>query len=584
MKRTFFIPFLAALLGGGIAVAVVAAFGGLSKSSTTVTTVQDAPAAPSNASQVSKGLTPHEIYVRDAPGVAYVTSTIVQKSESPFLFGQETQRQGVATGSGIVIDGNGTILTNYHVVENAIKVTVSFEKGKAVEAQVVGKDPSNDLAVLRISTDGLTLHPLALGDSSAAQVGDPVYAIGNPFNLERTLTTGVVSALQREITAPTASRSTTCCRPTRRSTPATRGAAARTRPGQVIGINSQIETGGGSGGSVGIGFAVPINTAKSEIAQLEKGGTVRGAYLGLTSLTIDGSLSALNLPVKSGALVQSVQKGTAAEKAGIKGGSVNTTTENGQVTVGGDIIVSSTARLSQAPKNSPTTSPPRNPATRSASGSSARSATASTKRRPSARSSAADPTPFRTPARPKAEHASRYRGHRAPATVGGMSTEPPKIKICGITNLPDAELSVELGAWTLGMIFYDGSPRRCSLEQAQQIVAAMRRRVELCGVFVNAPLEEVVRVGEELGLTMLQLHGDEGPSFCEEARRRTGARIVKAAQVSGAADVQDLERFHVDFHLLDARARRRSRGRGCAGGRGRASTGSSPPPVARRCR
>ena len=141
--------------------------------------------------------------MRDAPGVAFVTSTVVQKTESPFnLFGGETQRQGQATGSGIVIDANGTILTNYHVVENAIKVTVSFEKGKTVEAQVVGKDPSNDLAVLRIPTDGLTLHPLTLGDSSAVQVGDPVYAIGNPFDLERTLTTGVISALQRQITAP----------------------------------------------------------------------------------------------------------------------------------------------------------------------------------------------------------------------------------------------------------------------------------------------------------------------------------------------------------------------------------------------
>ena len=105
--------------------------------------------------------------MRDAPGVAFVTSTIVQKSESPFnLFGGESQRQGQATGSGIVIDANGTIITNYHVVENAIKVTVSFEKGKAVEAKVVGKDPSNDLAVLHISTDGLTLHPLTLGNSS----------------------------------------------------------------------------------------------------------------------------------------------------------------------------------------------------------------------------------------------------------------------------------------------------------------------------------------------------------------------------------------------------------------------------------
>jgi len=340
MKRMFAIPFVSALLGGGIVVAVVAAFGGLSNSSTTVTTVQDAPAAPTNASQVSKGLTPHEIYVRDAPGVAYVTSTIVQKSESPFLFGQETQRQGVATGSGIVIDGNGTILTNYHVVENAIKVTVSFEKGKAVEAQVVGKDPSNDLAVLRISTDGLTLHPLALGDSSAAQVGDPVYAIGNPFNLERTLTTGVVSALQREITAPNGFAINNVLQTDAPINPGNSGGPLLNSAGQVIGINSQIETGGSGGGSVGIGFAVPINTAKSEITQLEKGGTVRGAYLGLTSLTIDGSLSALNLPVKSGALVQSVQKGTAAEKAGIHGGSVNTTTENGQVAVGGDIIVS----------------------------------------------------------------------------------------------------------------------------------------------------------------------------------------------------------------------------------------------------
>jgi S1-C subfamily serine protease len=107
----------------------------------------------------------------------------------------------------------------------------------------------------------------------------------------------------------------------------------------VIGINSQIETGGSGDGSVGIGFSIPINTAKSELAELEKGGTVRGAYLGLTSLTIDGSLSALNLPVKSGALVESVERGTAAAKAGIRGGTVNTTTENGQVAVGGDIIV-----------------------------------------------------------------------------------------------------------------------------------------------------------------------------------------------------------------------------------------------------
>jgi S1-C subfamily serine protease len=343
MKRTFFIPFLSALVGGGVVVALIAAFGGLKNSSKTVTTVQAAPLAPSNASQRTSGLTPHDIYVRDAPGVAFVTSTIVQKSESALnLFGGgETQRQGEATGSGIVIDANGTILTNYHVVENAIKVTVSFEKGKAVEAKVVGKDPSNDLAVLRISTDGLTLHPLTLGDSSTAQVGDPVLAIGNPFDLERTLTTGVVSALQRQITAPNGFTIDNVLQTDAPINPGNSGGPLLNIEGEVIGINSQIETGGsGDDGSVGIGFAVPINTAKNEISELEKGGTVRGAYLGLTSLTIDGSLSALNLPVQQGALVQSVQKGTAAEKAGIRGGNISGSVEGGQVAVGGDIIVS----------------------------------------------------------------------------------------------------------------------------------------------------------------------------------------------------------------------------------------------------
>jgi S1-C subfamily serine protease len=342
MKRMFVIPFLAALLGGGVVVAIVAAFGGLSQNQNTVTTIQAAPLTPSNASQRSSGMTPHQVYVRDAPGVAFVTSTVVQKTESPFnLFGGgETQRQGRATGAGILIDSNGTILTNYHVVENAIKVTVSFEKGNSVEAQVVGKDPSNDLAVLRIHPDGLTLHPLALGDSSAAQVGDPVYAIGNPFDLERTLTTGVISALQRQIQAPNGFTIDNVLQTDAPINPGNSGGPLLDAAGRVIGINSQIETGSSGGGSIGIGFAVPINTAKSEISQLEKGGTVRGAYLGLTSLTIDGSLSALNLPVKSGALVQSVQPATSAAKAGIRGGTVNSTIESGQVAVGGDIITS----------------------------------------------------------------------------------------------------------------------------------------------------------------------------------------------------------------------------------------------------
>ncbi|MBA3810012.1 MAG: trypsin-like peptidase domain-containing protein [Solirubrobacterales bacterium] len=338
MKRMFAIPFISALIGGGVVVAVIAAAGDLHGSAKNVTVLQSAPLQPSNASQQNAGLTPREIYTRDAPGVAIVSSTIVQKSESPFgLFG-EGQRQGQATGSGIVISASGDILTNYHVVENAIKVTVSFEKGKTVDAQIVGKDPSNDLALLHISPDGLALHPLALGNSSAVQVGDPVLAIGNPFNEERTLTTGVISALQREIQSPNGFAIKNVLQTDASINPGNSGGPLLDGSGRVIGINSQIETGGSGGGSVGIGFAVPINTAKAEITQLEKGETVRGAYLGLVSLTIDGSLSALNLPVKAGALVQSVQKGTPAEKAGIHGGGGST--ENGQLAVGGDIIVS----------------------------------------------------------------------------------------------------------------------------------------------------------------------------------------------------------------------------------------------------
>jgi phosphoribosylanthranilate isomerase len=135
-----------------------------------------------------------------------------------------------------------------------------------------------------------------------------------------------------------------------------------------------------------------------------------------------------------------------------------------------------------------------------------------------------------------------------------ISETAPKVKICGVTSLADAELALELGAWAIGMIFYDGSPRRCSLEEAQRITAALQRKVELCGVFVNDPLERVVQTSEDLGLTLVQLHGDEGPAFCGEVPRRTGARVIKAAQIAGPGDVRDLERYHVDFHLLDARA------------------------------
>jgi phosphoribosylanthranilate isomerase len=136
-----------------------------------------------------------------------------------------------------------------------------------------------------------------------------------------------------------------------------------------------------------------------------------------------------------------------------------------------------------------------------------------------------------------------------------MAGGTPEVKICGVTRLEDAELAVHLGAWAVGMVFHADSPRRCSLDEARRISASLRRRTALCGVFVNSSLEELTALSRELDLALVQLHGDEGPSFCAEAGRRTGARVIKALQVRASGDVEDAERFRVDFHLLDARPR-----------------------------
>jgi S1-C subfamily serine protease len=350
MKRLFAIPFISALVGGGVVVAVLAASGTLSSSSKTVTEVQAAaPVSTSSSASSSNtiptrsggggGLSAHEIYERTAPSVVKVTSTIVRQSESPFGFGESAQ-QGTATGSGFVIDSNGTLLTNWHVVENASKVTVSFEHSKTVEAHVVGKNPSQDLAVLKIPTEGLSLHPLTLGDSSSVEVGEPVVAIGNPFGLSRTLTTGVISALQREITAPNGFAIDNVLQTDAPINPGNSGGPLLNAKGQVIGITSQIETGGGgSDGNIGIGFAVPINTAKAELPELEKNGTVQTAYLGVEMISIDGSLASLNLPVKSGALIEKVEAGSPAAKAGIRAGNIEAKVGGNEISVGGDIVV-----------------------------------------------------------------------------------------------------------------------------------------------------------------------------------------------------------------------------------------------------
>ncbi len=143
-----------------------------------------------------------------------------------------------------------------------------------------------------------------------------------------------------------------------------------------------------------------------------------------------------------------------------------------------------------------------------------------------------------------------------------MDGAPPRIKICGITRLDDARLAVETGAWAVGLIFWPGSERRASRDEAAAVGAALRRRAEICGVFVNATLDHVARVADEAGLTMVQLHGDEGPAYGAEVARRTGCRVVKAVQVRSRADVQSLRAFPTDYHLLDAWAPGRRGGTG----------------------
>jgi S1-C subfamily serine protease len=327
-----------AVLGGAVG-AGGAAWLNVGSDSRTTTVVQQAPLSGQPAAQRDgKALTPAEIYKRDAPGVAFIRAQIVEQVETPFDL-LPSERRGQSTGSGFFIDDDGHILTNAHVIEGAVKVTVQLADKKVVEAKVLGKDVSSDLALLKVDPDGLDIRPLALGSSKDVQVGDPTIAIGNPFGLDRTLTVGVVSALQREIRAPNNFTISNVIQTDAAINPGNSGGPLIDAAGRVIGVNSQIETGGSGGGNVGIGFAVPIDTARGIIPQLKSKGRVERAYLGIQSLTVDGSLSSLDLPAKNGALVQTVQSGSPADKAGIRGGDISATLGSGEeILLGGDLI------------------------------------------------------------------------------------------------------------------------------------------------------------------------------------------------------------------------------------------------------
>jgi S1-C subfamily serine protease len=341
MQRSILpIAVVSAVIGAGAAVGVVEGLD-LGSGKTTTTLVQQAPfGATSNANDGDTGLTAGDIYKRDAPGVVFIRSQVVQRTQSPFDFGLPQEQQGEATGSGFVIDRAGTILTNAHVVNGATKVTVQFQNKESLDAKVLGKDESTDLALLKVDPVGLRLTPLTLGSSKGVQVGDPAIAIGNPFGLERTLTTGVISAVQRTIQAPNNFEIDDVLQTDAPINPGNSGGPLIDATGKVIGINSQIATGGsGSQGSVGIGFAVPIDTAKQIIPDLKQSGRVDRGYLGIESTTVDKTLKDLNLPVDHGALVQSVSPGGPADKAGIRAGDLSATLDNHPIQLGGDIII-----------------------------------------------------------------------------------------------------------------------------------------------------------------------------------------------------------------------------------------------------
>jgi S1-C subfamily serine protease len=321
----------AGVLGGAIAVGVSEAVDGGS-TTTIVREVQGDMSEP--ASFPTDGdRTISDIYDSSKRGVVQVLTTSVV-SDNPFFGPQEQQ----GLGSGFVIDKSGHVLTNYHVVEGARTVQVSFSDNERMDAKVVGADPSTDLAVLKIkNAEGRALAPLELGNSDVVKVGDAVVAIGNPFGLERTVTAGIVSALQRHITAPNGFQIDEAIQTDAAINHGNSGGPLLNADGRVIGVNAQIES--ESGGNVGIGFAIPVNTVKDVAAQLISVGTVEHAYLGIEMTTITQDLAAnFRVPLNKGVLVERVHAGSPAAKAGLKGGTTQVVLAGETYWLGGDVI------------------------------------------------------------------------------------------------------------------------------------------------------------------------------------------------------------------------------------------------------
>ena len=291
---------------------------------TAVTLADSAPPQGiSDPSTVSDEQNSIEVYKAVSPGVAFINTTSVRQG----WFGEE---EGKGNGSGSVIDREGHILTNYHVIEGSQKLTVSFGGEKVYPATVVGGDPDTDLAVIKIDPPvGMTVVPL--GDSDKLVVGQKVLAIGNPFGLDRTLTTGVISGLQRPIRARNNRPIDAAIQTDASINPGNSGGPLLDKFGKMIGINSQILS--PAGGSVGVGFAVPASTAKKIIPQLIQFGEVRRPKLGASLPTVEELIQrGYRLPVNQGLLVYQTQPGGSAAVAGLRGISAD-----GNI---GDIILS----------------------------------------------------------------------------------------------------------------------------------------------------------------------------------------------------------------------------------------------------
>ena len=269
------------------------------------------------------------VYKRAVPSVVNITSTSLAWD---FFYGTVPQE---GQGSGFVIDTKGHILTNYHVIANARQVEVTLHDRKKYKATIVGTDPSHDMAVIRITAPGL--QPATLGDSKSLQVGQKVYAIGNPFGLGGTLTHGIISSI-RPVRAGNAFIDE-AIQTDAAINPGNSGGPLLNSRGEVIGMNTLILSSVGQ--SSGVGFAIPINAAKAVLNDLVTVGKVRRPALGVRTLPLDAELAKeLGLPLDHGVLIVQVIPGSGAERAGLRGGSERRYLGNVPILVGGDVIVS----------------------------------------------------------------------------------------------------------------------------------------------------------------------------------------------------------------------------------------------------